>query len=496
MNTKFVKWTMVSMCSASLLSVIPTTSLLPSQTVMAAEKSSISNHSIPKTYHNRLVNFLTRLKQPDGTYHSVMNYLNYIPTSNKSITYDGHFSNIPTGLKIINQDKFPVTIQNDTDESTTVYLDYERIYNDTKVDKNQKESVVVNYVDIDSGKTVHSQTLHGYKGQKLAMKYELPKGYYYIWGNNSNNMKYNSAYFLANSEFTFAQKNPDISIPIAKDHNTNGEYEATIHYMDAKTFTPLKTQKFYGKKNSTVNIPWQYPTVDLYKENIASDNYQYVSKKEFLNDVKTNPSSMSMFMSYSFDKPTRDLYVLVKGADVDEQVKDINHNPVSEAANHAPVQPVKKSVHQIQQVAQKPDDPLANPTSPVDPNANKGTIEQKEKTTETPSTSVKKSDKTPSTSIDEPSVQEEEMPDTSEKTKKDNKSLAKTKTIPKTDRKNISHNSPIKTKASHQHRKVVHQHRLDKVLPQTNEGRSILAIIGAGIVAVAVFAGIKLRKKN
>lgn len=447
------------------------------------------NHEI-ENLSDVIVKF--RIREQGQTNYIDANAVHHPASIGANITLDKF--TLPDGIRLVNDNDFPrqVTV---SDKTQTFNADCERMYSTAKT--NDDKSVTVKYVDVETNQTVGTKSYTGKQGTYAIMKYDLPKGYYFVMPDEPKDFGPN--FYLQDSEYKFATKNPDVIVPVTKNGLTDGDMTATIHYLDSKTNKELKTQTIKGSKNQTVSIPWEYPTVDLLAENHKWSNghESYTSKDDFIK----NPNDGDLELDYTFRNDKQNIYVYVKGKDVDVEMKRITQDgkPINQNPDSKPkVSTDNKKQGQLiipqkspekSETKKEPAKTVENPKVTQGENkshdekpVSKETPNVKDPDTETAQEEpiAKKNAKTKHNKVASP-----KKANRSEKTGNDNTSSPSSSTESPSIENDKSSDDVTPTKNEH-----------DKTLPQTNDKSSSLGILGVLSVGLSALGLKRFNKKH
>lgn len=274
--------------------------------------------------------------------------------------------------------------------NTDIAYYFKREYNTKPA--NVTKQVKIKYYDFNHDKLIHTQILTGKQGSTVDVKYDpLPKKYYYLNQQSKSwtyIFPYNYLFLLYGNKYTFADKNPDIIIPVSTDDNVEKNpkhykiHNFTIEYIDIATGKTLTTQHLPLPMDSTTSdLPLLYPATNLIADSFSNGFDIGVTKAQFMQAVKSNniknidkykdhPLSLSiaspLYSDYLNDKAKYHL------ADTMYIAVDPSHlimHPIEDPTLVTHFNPVDPNANKGKNKADNV--PLAK-HSPVDANANKG----------------------------------------------------------------------------------------------------------------------------
>lgn len=232
---------------------------------------------------------------------------------------------LPDGFELQKEpDDF--TVKPLTNDMQTAKGYIKRIYS---VKPNKAKNKTLNIQYYDGSDLIKTQTIKGYQGQTVPVKFALPQNY------NFKSLSNEGMYIaFPGSNYTFASDNPNYKVQITPiDKNEKGKI--TIHYLDSKNDKELNTQVLTGEVGSNMELSYMYPTIDIDKASLRNQDKPYL-KIVGKDDQSDDYLRTSVGKVHLTDK-NQDIYVWVSpnGKKVKETSKSKN--------GAIPMMPTKKA---------------------------------------------------------------------------------------------------------------------------------------------------------
>ena len=232
---------------------------------------------------------------------------------------------LPDGFELQKEpDDFTVKPLTNNMQTAKGYI--KRIYS-VKPNKTKDKTLNIQYYD--GSDLIKTQTIKGYQGQTVPVKFALPQNY------NFKSLSNEGMYIaFPGSNYTFASDNPNYKVQITPiDKNEKGKI--TIHYLDSKNDKELNTQVLTGEVGSNMELSYMYPPIDIDKASLRNQDKPYL-KIVGKDDQSDDYLSTSVGKVHLTDK-NQDIYVWVSpnGKKVKETSKSEN--------GAIPMMPTKKT---------------------------------------------------------------------------------------------------------------------------------------------------------
>lgn len=385
-----------------------------------------------------------------------------------------YYDNLPQGFKFVNEDgtltefphdkRYTITKPKDKDAYIVNGL-IKRIYS-VKPDQTIKRSLTIKYHDTsEPSKQFDSQTIEGTQGQTVPVKFKLPQGY----GFSSASINSSLYYAFPVSHYTFATKNPDINVAIAKIPNEkNSNATITVHYIDYQTKKDLhKDEVLHVNAGEHVVVPFTYPPMDFECTNMQLSWKYDKALKRYIGDANNILSydQASKNLKALKDNNTTFGYVSPKKGNTDIYAWIYpNGKPVKQITN-ADTQPVKDIV----------------PDNPVNNNATKLSA------SEVANTANKNHHASNNSNLQNKKIAPKKLVKANKTTKNSAPALSVANSTPNNQKK-----STVPKHVAHQTQAVKPERK--GLLPQTGEQRSIFGVIGGLIALIGGLVIIRKRK--